>query len=49
MYLSLYYFGGSLGAVLPGFALLWAGWPGVVALCLGMILMALAADALICR
>ncbi len=25
MYLSLYYLGGSIGAVLPGFALLWAG------------------------
>jgi YNFM family putative membrane transporter len=49
LYLSLYYFGGSLGAVLPGFALLWAGWPGVVALCLGMALMALATDALLCR
>jgi YNFM family putative membrane transporter len=49
LYLSLYYFGGSLGAVLPGFALLWAGWPGVVALCLSMVLMALAADALLCR
>ena len=49
LYLSLYYFGGSLGAVLPGFALLWAGWPGVVALCLGMVLIALAADALLCR
>ncbi len=49
LYLSLYYFGGSLGAVLPGFALLWAGWPGVVALCLGMVLIALSADALLCR
>ncbi len=49
LYLSLYYFGGSLGAVLPGFALLWDGWPGVVALCLGMVLIALVADALLCR
>ena len=49
LYLSLYYFGGSLGAVLPGFALLWAGWPGVVSLCLGMVLIALASDALLCR
>ncbi|HEU0002207.1 MAG TPA: MFS transporter [Ktedonobacteraceae bacterium] len=49
MYLSLYYFGGSLGAVLPGFALLWAGWTGVVALCLGMVLIALASDMLLCR
>lgn len=48
MYLSLYYFGGSIGAVLPGFALLRAGWPGVVFLCLGMILVALGADAVLC-
>ena len=49
LYLSLYYFGGSLGAVLPGFALLWAGWPGVVSLCLGAVLIALASDAVLCR
>jgi YNFM family putative membrane transporter len=49
MYLSLYYFGGSIGAVLPGFALLWAGWHGVVFLCLGMIAIALASNALLCR
>lgn len=49
MYLSLYYFGGSIGAVLPGFALLTAGWPGVVLLCLGMILIALSADTMLCR
>jgi len=49
MYLSLYYFGGSFGAVLPGFALLWAGWPGVAILCLGMVFIALASDALLCR
>ena len=49
LYLSLYYFGGSLGAVLPGFALLWGGWPGVVFLCLGVALVALASDAVLCR
>jgi YNFM family putative membrane transporter len=49
MYLSLYYFGGSFGAVLTGFALLWAGWHGVVFLCLGMVIIALASDALLCR
>jgi YNFM family putative membrane transporter len=49
LYLSLYYFGGSLGAVLPGFALLWAGWPGVALLCLSMVLIALASDAVLCR
>jgi MFS transporter, YNFM family, putative membrane transport protein len=47
MYLSLYYFGGSIGAVLPGFALLWAGWYGVVFLCLGMVAIALTSDALL--
>lgn len=49
MYLSLYYFGGSFGAVLPGFALEWAGWTGVVLLGLGMVLIAIMADALLCR
>lgn len=49
MYLSLYYFGGSFGAILPGFAFLWAGWPGVSLLCLGMVLIALTSDALLCR
>lgn len=49
MYLSMYYFGGSIGAVLPGFALLWAGWHGVVFLSLGMVAIALASDALLCR
>jgi len=49
MYLSLYYFGGSLGAVLPGFAFLQAGWSGVVLLCIGMMMLALTADALLCR
>jgi len=49
MYLSLYYFGGSLGAVLPGLALVWAGWPGVALLCLGMTLIALTSDAVLCR
>src|SRR2546421_1761804 len=49
MYLSLYYFGGSFGAVLPGLALVWAGWSGVALLCLGMVLIALASDALLCK
>ncbi|MEO6893302.1 MAG: MFS transporter, partial [Ktedonobacteraceae bacterium] len=48
MYLSLYYFGGSFGAVLPGITFLWAGWLGVVFLCLGMVLIALASDAILC-
>jgi YNFM family putative membrane transporter len=48
MYLSLYYFGGSFGAVIPGYALLWDGWIGVTLLCLTMVLVAIAADAVLC-
>jgi len=48
MYLSFYYFGGSFGAILPGFALEWAGWTGVTLLCLGMVLIAIMSDALLC-
>jgi YNFM family putative membrane transporter len=49
MYLSSYYLGGSFGAVLPGMALLWAGWPGVVFFCLAMVMLALLSDLLLCR
>lgn len=49
MYLSLYYFGGSIRAILSGYALLWAGWHGVVFLCLGKVTIALTSDALLCR
>ncbi|GAC1393972.1 MAG: MFS transporter [Ktedonobacteraceae bacterium] len=49
MYLSLYYLGGSIGAVVPGFAFLWLGWTGVVLLCIGMMLLALTSDAILCR
>lgn len=49
MYLSLYYLGGSFGAVLPGFALLWSGWHGVVFFCLSMVAIALASDWLLCK
>jgi MFS transporter, YNFM family, putative membrane transport protein len=48
MYLSLYYVGGSFGAIVPGFALLWIGWSGVVLLCLVMVALALSADAFLC-
>jgi len=48
VYLSLYYFGGSFGAVLPGLALVWAGWTGVVFLCLGMVIVAITTDVLLC-
>ncbi len=49
MYLSLYYFGGSIGAVVPGVTYLWAGWLGVVILCVGMILISLVSDQVLCR
>ena len=49
MYLSLYYLGGSIGAVVPGFAFLWLGWTGVVLLCIVMMLLALTSDAILCR
>ncbi len=49
MYLSLYYLGGSIGAVIPGFAFLWLGWTGVVLLCIVMMLLALTSDAILCR
>lgn len=49
MYLSLYYFGGSVGAYLPGIALQQGGWPGVVLLCLATMLIALASDIILCR
>jgi YNFM family putative membrane transporter len=49
MYLSFYYVGGSLGAVVPGFAFLWMGWTGAALLCLAMIALALSADVFVCR
>lgn len=49
MYLSLYYFGGSIGAVVPGIVLLWFGWTGVVLLCISMVFIALLADIVLCR
>ena len=49
MYLSLYYIGGSLGGVLPGLALVWIGWTGVVLLCLSMTLIAFATDIILCK
>ena len=49
MYLSLYYFGGSLGGVLPGVTYVSAGWIGVVAICVGMMGVGLVADVVLCR
>ena len=44
-----YYLGGTLGAVLPGFAWQASGWSGVVATCIFALLIALIADWLLCR
>ncbi|HEU5367492.1 MAG TPA: hypothetical protein VFU69_03470, partial [Ktedonobacterales bacterium] len=49
MYLAFYYVGGSIGAVVPGFAFLWMGWTGAALLCLAMVMLALGADAFVCR
>ena len=49
LYLSLYYFGGSFGGVLPGITYVAAGWVGVVAMCVGMVGIALVADAVLCK
>jgi len=40
--------GWSFGAVLPGLALVWVGWNGVVGLCLLMVLVAIGADIVLC-
>ncbi len=44
IYLCCYYLSGSVGAVVPGLAWERFAWPGVIALCLGMALLALLAD-----
>jgi YNFM family putative membrane transporter len=48
LYLSFYYIGGTLGASLPGFAWEVRGWPGVVAICAGVVGIGMAANALLC-
>ncbi|WP_248352369.1 MFS transporter [Anaeromyxobacter oryzae] len=48
LYLTFYYVGGTLGAWLPGHAWRAAGWKGVVAVCGGAVLLALAADLGLC-
>jgi len=48
IYVTFYYVGASLGSVLPGFALQSWGWPGVVAACVGALLVGLAADIGLC-
>ncbi len=37
LYVTAYYVGGSFGALLPGYAWNWAGWPGVIAVILVML------------
>ncbi len=49
LYLAFYYVGATIGSVLPGYALQGCGWPGVVATCTTMLLVALFADWLLCR
>lgn len=44
LYLMSYYLGGTLGAVLPGYAWQTFGWPGVVATCVTALGVALLAD-----
>jgi YNFM family putative membrane transporter len=48
LYLMSYYVGGTLGAALPGVAWQTLGWPGVVAVCLAALLVALLAVWLLC-
>ncbi len=43
LYLVFYYLGGTLGAVLPGLGFEALGWPGVVLICCGALLLALIA------
>jgi MFS transporter, YNFM family, putative membrane transport protein len=47
LYLTAYYVGGTLGAILPGVALQAAGWSGVVAVCGAGVAVALLANALL--
>ncbi len=37
LYVTCYYVGGSLGAILPGFAWSRAGWPGCIAIVAAML------------
>lgn len=48
LYLAFYYAGATFGSVLPGYALQGFGWPGVVATCTAMLLVALLADTILC-
>jgi YNFM family putative membrane transporter len=48
LYLTSYYVGGTLGAVLPGLAFQAVGWSGVVAACVAATVVALLANAVLC-
>jgi YNFM family putative membrane transporter len=48
LYLMFYYVGGTLGSFLPGLAWQAWRWPGVVAVCVASLAVALLADALLC-
>jgi YNFM family putative membrane transporter len=48
LYLASYYVGGTLGSSLPGLAFQRAGWTGVVLSCLAAVLVASAANAVLC-
>lgn len=48
LYLTFYYVGGTLGSAVPGVALHAAGWTGVVATCIGSVLVGLVANAALC-
>lgn len=43
LYVTCYYVGGSIGAVLPGYAWNRAGWPGCVAIVIGVLLLMMGA------
>ncbi len=48
LYLTSYYVGGTLGSAIPGVAFQAAGWPAAVASCVGAVVLALLANALLC-
>jgi YNFM family putative membrane transporter len=48
LYLGFYYVGATVGSVLPGYAWQALRWPGVVATCTAMFLVALVADWRLC-
>lgn len=49
LYLVFYYIGGTLGAVIPGFAWQAMGWPGVAGTCIAAYFIAFLANVWLCR